>query len=308
MWFPNALQNIQNSTLRIATGSLKMASIDHLHQEASVLPVNALLPVPPQRPLTKPSLSPDHHCTTPLQHQAHPAVSPQTLNVHLPRRWHHLLTPIASLFDRSTPTQLPRPSLPIPRTGCWGSNRLWSPPPYFWAAAPQGPSHYPLTTSLKIFLGHEGIPALHWSQALSGMPWMRGPLPLGPASLASLQDLLISRCVTCGNYNWRWRISFSPSLLSLTFPRSPLPILNLPLHIPGEGISNNNNNNNPNLGWPPSFLPALSGNDHQSHTSSHDNCGYLRRPVTPTCLQGVLNLPFIRLTSCLLMYLLLLRL
>ena len=50
VWFPNAptttvstLQSIQNSALRIATASLKMASTDHLHQEASVLPVLAHL-------------------------------------------------------------------------------------------------------------------------------------------------------------------------------------------------------------------------------------------------------------------------
>ena len=50
VWFPNApttavstLQSIQNSALRIATDSLKMASTDHLHQEASVLPVRAHL-------------------------------------------------------------------------------------------------------------------------------------------------------------------------------------------------------------------------------------------------------------------------
>ena len=49
-WFPNVpttsvstLQSIQNSALRIATGSLKMASTDHLHQEASVLPVRSNL-------------------------------------------------------------------------------------------------------------------------------------------------------------------------------------------------------------------------------------------------------------------------
>ena len=50
VWFPNApttavstLQSIQNSPLRIATGSLKMASTNHLNQEASVLPVHAHL-------------------------------------------------------------------------------------------------------------------------------------------------------------------------------------------------------------------------------------------------------------------------
>jgi hypothetical protein len=46
VWFPNAspsaiskLQTIQNSALRIATGSLQMASASHLHSEAEVLPV-----------------------------------------------------------------------------------------------------------------------------------------------------------------------------------------------------------------------------------------------------------------------------
>ena len=47
IWFPNAppsgvlkLQRIQNSALRIATGSLRMASHDHLHSETQVLPVH----------------------------------------------------------------------------------------------------------------------------------------------------------------------------------------------------------------------------------------------------------------------------
>ena len=33
------LQTIQNSTLRIATGCVKMTSIDHLHEETEMLPV-----------------------------------------------------------------------------------------------------------------------------------------------------------------------------------------------------------------------------------------------------------------------------
>ncbi|KAF2347267.1 Reverse transcriptase domain [Trinorchestia longiramus] len=46
IWFPNAfpssiakLQTIQNATLRIATGSHKMASTSHLHRETGILPV-----------------------------------------------------------------------------------------------------------------------------------------------------------------------------------------------------------------------------------------------------------------------------
>ena len=47
VWFPNSslsaiakLQTIQNSALRIATGSHKMASVSHLHSETEVLPVS----------------------------------------------------------------------------------------------------------------------------------------------------------------------------------------------------------------------------------------------------------------------------
>ena len=46
IWFPNSsttaigkLQSIQNSALRIATGSHKMASVSHLHSETEILPV-----------------------------------------------------------------------------------------------------------------------------------------------------------------------------------------------------------------------------------------------------------------------------
>ena len=47
IWFPNAppsgvlkLQRIQNSALRIATGSMKISSKDHLHSETLVFPVH----------------------------------------------------------------------------------------------------------------------------------------------------------------------------------------------------------------------------------------------------------------------------
>ena len=46
IWFPNTspslvqkLQTIQNSALRIATGCVRMASVDHLHEETEMLPV-----------------------------------------------------------------------------------------------------------------------------------------------------------------------------------------------------------------------------------------------------------------------------
>ena len=52
--------------------------------------VHALLPVPPQCPLTKPSLPPDRHRgLRPSQHQAHPAVPLPTFDLRPPHRWHH---------------------------------------------------------------------------------------------------------------------------------------------------------------------------------------------------------------------------
>ena len=46
IWFPNTspslvqkLQTIQNSALHIATGCVKIASVDHLHEETEMLPV-----------------------------------------------------------------------------------------------------------------------------------------------------------------------------------------------------------------------------------------------------------------------------
>ena len=46
IWFPNTspslvqnLQAVQNSSLRIATGCVKMTSTDHLHKETKVFPV-----------------------------------------------------------------------------------------------------------------------------------------------------------------------------------------------------------------------------------------------------------------------------
>ena len=101
VWFPNApttavstLQSIQNSALRIATGSLKMASTDHLHQEASVLPVrahlsmlcsqfllSALRPNHPSHPTVTADSGPRNIRHT-LQSRFRPSISP-------PHRWHH---------------------------------------------------------------------------------------------------------------------------------------------------------------------------------------------------------------------------
>ena len=52
-----------------------------------------------------------------------------------------------------------------------------------WAAPPQGTPHDPLPTPLWFLLSHERLPAPHRSWAYSRVPWMRGPLSLGPAPL-----------------------------------------------------------------------------------------------------------------------------
>ena len=60
IWFPNTspslvqkLQTIQNSALHIATGCVNMASVDHLHDETEMLPVQVHLS------LIVPSISPE---------------------------------------------------------------------------------------------------------------------------------------------------------------------------------------------------------------------------------------------------------
>ena len=73
IWFPNTsntalgkLQVIQNAALRIATGGLRMTSIDHLHTESSVLPLRNSLSLRCQQYLLG-ALRPDH--------PAHPIVT-----------------------------------------------------------------------------------------------------------------------------------------------------------------------------------------------------------------------------------------
>ena len=69
-----------------------------------------------------------------------------------------LPTLIASLFYRYTPTQLHSHRCPFPEQGAGGQIAHGL---YLWAASPQGPRHYPLTTPLWSFAGHEGLPAPH---------------------------------------------------------------------------------------------------------------------------------------------------
>ena len=137
--------------------------------------------VPPQCPPTEPSLPPDRHRgLRPSQHQTHPAVP-------LPKRWS---PPTLSMASRNpTPTASPSSgrtwteSIAVaasPQTGCWSQPACGL---CLWGAPPQGTPHDPLPTPLWFLLSHERLPAPHRSWAYSRVPWMRGPLSLGPAPL-----------------------------------------------------------------------------------------------------------------------------
>ena len=98
IWFPNAsqtaiakIQTIQNSALRIATGSHKMASASHLHCETEVLPVSSSLSLLCQQFLAS-ALRP-HHPSFPLVTQSSgPRSMKHTLQSRfLPSIVHHLV-------------------------------------------------------------------------------------------------------------------------------------------------------------------------------------------------------------------------
>ena len=66
VWFPNAspsavelLQSVQNEALRIATGNIKLSSIDHLHRECKILPIDDHLEMILSQYLAS-TLRPDH--------------------------------------------------------------------------------------------------------------------------------------------------------------------------------------------------------------------------------------------------------
>ena len=130
-----------------------------------------------------------------------------------------------------------------------------------WAASPQGPPHYPLTTPLRIFFDHEEPPAPHWSRALSGMLRMRGPLPLGPAPLQ----------LPCKSYQplsgWHVGTTLEVAHFLLPVPSfSNLPEIPSPLHVQGGGISNNNTVDRPIC---PNYHITASGHISSQSKASH---------------------------------------
>ena len=112
-----------------------MASSDHLHQEASVLPVRAHLSMLCSQFLLS-ALRPNHpsHLTVTvhsgprnirhtLQSRFRPSISAPTSSMASRNP-----TPTASPSGGCTRTLLPEPLPPFPQTGCWESARLQSLP------------------------------------------------------------------------------------------------------------------------------------------------------------------------------------
>ena len=98
IWLPNAsssaiakLQSIQNSALRIATGSHKMASVSHLHSETEVLPVTNHLSLLCSQSLAGSLRAPvtqllcNHQAP---QHEGNPSVTLPALSLSSPGGWH----------------------------------------------------------------------------------------------------------------------------------------------------------------------------------------------------------------------------
>ena len=98
IWYPNAsdsaistLQSIQNSALRIATGSLRMASVPHLHQEAKALEVGPHLSLLCSQFLLR-TLLPDHPSHTVTSAHSGPRCIRHTLQSRFMPTIRHLLT------------------------------------------------------------------------------------------------------------------------------------------------------------------------------------------------------------------------
>ena len=134
VWFPNAsdsaistLQTIQNSALRIATGSLRMASIPHLHQVLRVGPhlsllcsqflLRTLLPEHPSHAVTTAPSGP--RC---IHHKLHSRFLPSI---------HHLLTDGIASADtyRANMRSLHSAAVAGAITSLGDNSTSWLPPP-----------------------------------------------------------------------------------------------------------------------------------------------------------------------------------
>ena len=222
-----------------------MASTDHLHQEASVLPVRAHQSVLCSQFLLS-ALRPNHP-----SHQTVTADSgPHNIRHTLQSRFRPSIS--AHLNDGITQPNSYRESLRRVHSDAVAAaiaalspNRLLGvSPPAVSASERRLPRAHRTTLSqlrsgfcsamrdYRHRIGAEPTPEC---------PECADPVTRSRTSSAVLPDPPTSQWATCGNDHWRWHASSSLSLPSLTFLSSPLPLPNLlPPHVPGGGISNNN--------------------------------------------------------------------
>ena len=253
VWFPNApttavstLQSIQNSAIRIATGSLKMASTDHLHQEASVLPVRAHLSMFCSQFLLS-ALRPNH--------PSHPTVTADSglrnIRHTLKSRFRPLIP--AHLIDGITQPDFYRESLQLVPSDAvaaalFPNRSLGVSPPAVSASERRLPRAHRTTLS-QLRSGFSSA-MRDYRHRIGAEPTLECPecadtchsVPHLSSCPARPTDFSV------GNM-WERPLEVARFLLSVPsfshLPESPLPLPNLPPpHASGGGISNNNNNNN----------------------------------------------------------------
>ena len=252
VWFSNApttavstLQSIQNSALRIATGSLKMASTDHLHQEASVLPVRAHLSMLCSQFLLS-ALRPNHPSHLTVTADSGPRNIRHTLQSRFrPSISAHLIEGITQPDSYRESLQQVHSDAVAPAIATLSPNRLLGvSPPAVSASERRLPRAHRMTLS-QLRSGFSSA-MRDYRHRIGAEPTPECPECAYPCHSvphlfscpARPTDLSVA---TCGSDHWRWHASSSLSLPSLTFLSSPLPLPNLlPPHVPGGGICNNN--------------------------------------------------------------------
>ena len=254
VWFPNAsgtairaLQTVQNAALRIATGSLLMASEDHLHQEACMLKVgdslgllcaqflaSSLRPGHPSHN-TVTSASGQRQIRSTLQSSFSPIVSHllNTEGVLPPEEYRGALkslhtsaveTAIAALTPNRILLEPPPPIDP-------GEKSLLRPSPYHSVTAPIG-----------LLVGLGGLPRQGRYCRQLHMHGVWSPAPNSWASLPTAQPTPRNYPLwTCGTGPEQSSVSWTPTHPLATSPRPHPP---LPSPLPSTARS------------PPLFFPS----------------------------------------------------
>ena len=146
IWFPNApfsgvlkLQRIQNSALRLSTGSLKMASQSHFHSETQVLPsfldqsgpISALVHLQGPTPCSSSGASPYCSRTASFHTEDTRPPSPWSNSSSSPQCQPQL--PPASPYTPSGDPGPPRPQPSLPHLLPAPPQRLSPNPPVLWS-------------------------------------------------------------------------------------------------------------------------------------------------------------------------------